>query len=78
MKKPHGRFGVFCVRAYERDNKPISTHHKYEAAEARAAKEQRAFAKQLGVQGALISYEVFEYHEGKWLGDAALSFHRFK
>jgi hypothetical protein len=55
-----GRYGVFCVRGYERDSRPLSTHRTVEAAEARAERETRGFYRQLGVQNALIAYEVYE------------------
>ena len=62
-----GKFGVFCVRASERDRHPISTHRTWEAASKRADAEMRAFNRQLGAQNAMISYSVFELVNCEWV-----------
>jgi hypothetical protein len=61
-----GRYGVFCIRGYERDSRPLSTHRTVEAAEARAERETRGFYRQLGVQNALIAYEVYLRTPNGW------------
>lgn len=62
----HGCYGVFIVRAYERDARPQRTFRLAERAEAWAASQARSFFKQPGSAGAMLEWRVCEFVDGAW------------
>ena len=59
-------FAVFCVRAYQRDDRPLSRHRKLERAIKMALVANAQFRSGIGNAHALLSYDVYEFISGKW------------